>query len=161
VGVGGDGNYLPFLRVAASMAIPWFIFSDGEPEAVAAVTKALSAVGSTLPDNRVTVLPSGRNFERYLIDENYRDDLKRGILAFLEPTFADARYKQAKEQEVAGWTDEELLKYLAAWKTKLSPHWAAAIASRLDARRIPPAIREILERLDGVLKPVQEVSYEG
>ena len=161
VGVGGDGNYLPFLRVAASMAIPWFIFSDGEPEAVAAVSKALSAVGSTLPDNRVTVLPNGRNFERYLIDENYQDDVKRGILAFLEPTFANARHKQAKEQEVTGWTDEELLKYLAAWKTKLSPHWAAAIASRLDARRIPPAIREILERLDGVLKPVQEVSYEG
>ena len=161
LGVGGDSNYLPFLRVAASMAIPWFIFSDGESEAVAAVTKALNAVGATLPDDRVTVLSHGRNVERYLIDENYQDDLKQGILAFLEPTFANAQHRQAKQREVAGWSEEQLLKFLAAWKTKLSPHWAAAIVSRPDARRIPPAIREILGRLDTVLTPVPEVQHEG
>ena len=32
VGVGGSGNYLPFLRMAESFKIPWFIFSDGEAD---------------------------------------------------------------------------------------------------------------------------------
>ncbi len=161
VGVGGDSNYLPFLRVAESMAIPWFIFSDGEPKAVAAVGKALTSLGLTLPDNRVTVLPNARNVEQYLIDENYRDELKQSVLKFLEPTFVTAQYRQAKESEVAGWTDAKLLAYLKAKKTKLSPHWARAITSRPDARQIPVAIREIFERLDGVLNPVQEVQHES
>jgi len=33
VGVGGNGNYGPFLRLFDTMQIPWFIFSDGEPDA--------------------------------------------------------------------------------------------------------------------------------
>ena len=107
VGVGGDGNYLPFFAWPMSMAIPWFIFSDGEPEAVAAVTKALNAVGLTLPHNHVTVLPNGRNIEQYLIDEDYRDELKRGVLEFLTPTFANANTNRRKSTEVDGWTDDD------------------------------------------------------
>jgi len=30
IGVGGNGNYLPFLRVAEALHIPWFILSDAE-----------------------------------------------------------------------------------------------------------------------------------
>jgi putative ATP-dependent endonuclease of OLD family len=30
VGVGGDRSYTPFLRLAHSFGIPWYIFSDGE-----------------------------------------------------------------------------------------------------------------------------------
>ena len=30
IGVGGCGNYLPFLRFAEALNIPWFIFSDAE-----------------------------------------------------------------------------------------------------------------------------------
>jgi putative ATP-dependent endonuclease of OLD family len=34
VGVGGYGNYLPFLRFAESLNIPWLILSDAETDAV-------------------------------------------------------------------------------------------------------------------------------
>ena len=40
VGVGGSGNYLPFLRIAQSLKIPWFIFSDGEKDAKRSVRSA-------------------------------------------------------------------------------------------------------------------------
>ena len=41
VGVGGYGNYLPFLRVAEALKIPWFIFSDAEPEVKSKRQKAV------------------------------------------------------------------------------------------------------------------------
>ena len=44
IGVGGYGNYLPFLRMAQSFKIPWFIFSDGGPAAVTAINTALTAI---------------------------------------------------------------------------------------------------------------------
>ena len=37
IGVGGRGNYLPFLRVAESLKIPWFIYSDAEDDAKTSV----------------------------------------------------------------------------------------------------------------------------
>lgn len=41
VGVGGAGNYFPFIEFANQMQIPWFIFSDGEPGPVADMSKAV------------------------------------------------------------------------------------------------------------------------
>ena len=45
IGVAGCGNYLPFLRMAESFEIPWFIFSDGEPDTITAVNSALATIG--------------------------------------------------------------------------------------------------------------------
>jgi putative ATP-dependent endonuclease of OLD family len=42
VGVGGKGSYLPFLRMAETFKIPWYIFSDGEADTVTAVNAALA-----------------------------------------------------------------------------------------------------------------------
>ena len=74
IGVGGYGNYLPFLRLAESFHIPWFIFSDGEPNAVEAVNTALRAIGqSTIPVNaRVVIVPDGKDFEACITTEANR-----------------------------------------------------------------------------------------
>jgi putative ATP-dependent endonuclease of the OLD family len=161
LGVGGDGNYLPFLRVAESMAVPWFIFSDGEDAAIAAVERALGGLGLSLPDPRVVVLPDGCNIERYLVDEGYQEEIKRAVIECESPSFANDQHRKAREREVSGWSDQALLDYMKASKTKLSPHWARAIASRRDAQRLPAAVRELLERIDSVLDPVREVRDEG
>ena len=160
VGVGGDGNYLPFLRVADSLTIPWFIFSDGEADTITRVTNALRALGLSLPHDRVTVLSNGWSIEQYLVNEGYQAELKQAVLEYHEPTFANAQHREAKEHKITGWTDEVLLRYMEAWKTKLSPHWAKAIASRADVRRLPSAVKELLDRIDAVLNPVPEVKDE-
>jgi putative ATP-dependent endonuclease of OLD family len=161
VGVGGDGNYFPFLRVADSLTIPWFIFSDGEAVTVARVANALRALGLSLPHDRVTVLSNGRSIEQYLVDEGYQEELKQAVMEYQEPTFANAQHREKKEHEICGWTDDVLLKRMKSWKTKLSPHWAKAIASRKDVRRLPSAVKELLDRIDGVLNPVQELENES
>src|SRR5204863_10028728 len=82
IGVGGRGNYLPFLRMAESFKIPWFIFSDGEAEAITAVNSALTVVGQpTIPDNaRVIVLPDGKDFESYITSDESKEPLIQTII---------------------------------------------------------------------------------
>jgi len=45
IGVGGAGNYLPFLRLASSFSIPWYIFSDAEQDPLRKLSSALNQVG--------------------------------------------------------------------------------------------------------------------
>ena len=82
IGVGGDGKYLPFLRMAKSFGIPWFIFSDGEPNTIKNVNVALAAAhepdASTNP--RVVIIEKGQNFETYLVAESSSDALVKIII---------------------------------------------------------------------------------
>jgi putative ATP-dependent endonuclease of the OLD family len=77
VGVGGSGKYLPFLRLANTFRIPWFIFSDGEPDAVKAVDSALNALGIDAIEKarRVVTIPGGHDFEGHLTTATPLQDL--------------------------------------------------------------------------------------
>jgi len=57
--------------------------------------------------------------EQYLVNEGYQAELKQAVLKYHEPTFVSAQHQEAKEREITGWTDEVLLGYMKAWKTKL------------------------------------------
>jgi len=74
IGVGGRTNYLPFLRMAESFRIPWFIFSDGETDAITSVNSALAAIGqnATPANTRVSVIPNGLDFEGCIATEANR-----------------------------------------------------------------------------------------
>lgn len=73
IGVGGDGKYLPFLRLASSFQIPWYVFSDGEAESIKKVQSALRKLGieGEMAQPNVFIIPSGLNFESYLVNQNY------------------------------------------------------------------------------------------
>jgi putative ATP-dependent endonuclease of OLD family len=161
VGVGGRGNYLPFLRVASAMGIPWFIFSDGEGGTIDKVTTALDGLGLAMPHGRVVVLPKGMNIEQYLVDKGYQPELKQAVISFQGPGFANEKHKRAKIKEINGWMDDALLGYLNSWKTKISPHWASIIAKLPDERRLPEAIKKLFMAIDLVINPVCEVKDEG
>jgi putative ATP-dependent endonuclease of OLD family len=154
VGVGGDGNYLPFLRMFEAMEIPWFIFSDGEPNAQAKVSRSVEGVSLSLPDPRVCILPNDRAIEGYLVDEGYENEIKNAIILFFGP-YANAQNKSAKESEIQGWDEEKLRKFLGVKrnKTRMAPLWAAAILALEDERAIPVAIRDIFQRVDQRLHP--------
>lgn len=150
VGVGGDGNYLPFIRTLTAMGIPWFIFSDGESKAQACVQSALRGVEATLEDRRIVILPGGASIEHYLVDQGYQDALLDAAIEFHEP-FHSPEHKLAKSAEIKAWEEDELLKFMEGNKTSLSPHWAAAIIALEGERAIPPAIRDLLNRIDNQL----------
>ncbi len=119
IGVGGRGNYLPFLRMAESFRIPWFIFSDGEPEAVTSVNTALAAIGqSAIPTNaRVIVVPNGKDFEAYIATEANRTTL---VDAIIKHEARNAHHEAALKKE---------------WAAKLAEVQLADIVTTLNANK--------------------------
>lgn len=152
VGVGGDGNYAPFLRVFEAMEIPWFIFSDGEPNAQAKVGRSLAAVSLVLPDTRVCLLPNNQAIEGYLMDVGYEAELKNAVIEYYGP-YDTPEDRGRKIQEVQRWQEAELRRFLGVkrHKTRMASRWASAILACGDARSIPPAIRDLLDRIDQCL----------
>jgi len=81
IGVGGAGNYLPFLTFAYDFSIPIFIFSDGESQIVKALQKTYSSVYGETDINTcdyITILDS-TDFERYLISSGFKSTIESAI----------------------------------------------------------------------------------
>lgn len=150
VGVGGDGNYAPFLRVFEAMEIPWFIFSDGEQKARTAVATALAKVGLAHSHPNVITLPHDLAIEGYLIAQGYQAELRNAVVENHKP-FHNDQHEGAKRTEITAWSDESLSAYLKSHKTGMASHWATAIIACNDARSIPSAIRDLFSRMDHVL----------
>lgn len=150
VGVGGHGGYLPFIRMAESFRIPWFVFSDGEPDAINSINRALTALGQpTIPNNpRVAVLPNGQDFEACIVTETNRIALIAEIV----------KHKAQNEHHAAGLQKEwdamdkrtqlvKILETLRAHKTQYGsivgktmpiPSELASLLSRVLAETSPP-----------------------
>jgi putative ATP-dependent endonuclease of OLD family len=150
VGVGGDGNYLPFLRIFQAMEIPWFIFSDGEESARQAVITALAGAGIALPAENVITLPHGHAIEGYLISEGYAPELKRAAINNRRP-YHSPQHEQAKSSEVMQWSNNELEDYLSSHKTSMAVHWSESIIAAGGERSLPLAIRQLLDVVDSRL----------
>ncbi|MBS9388777.1 MAG: AAA family ATPase [Dolichospermum sp. WA123] len=81
IGVGGAGNYLPFLKFAKDFEIPVFIFSDGEPRITKELSKTYRKVyGETDITNcdHITILEN-TDFEEYLISSGFQSAIESVI----------------------------------------------------------------------------------
>lgn len=81
VGVGGCGNYFPFIYLAEQFNIPWYIFSDGEPKTMKDVLKAYNKTfNKTEHDinniHNIFVIPNGADFERMLLDNDFSAEIE-------------------------------------------------------------------------------------
>jgi putative ATP-dependent endonuclease of OLD family len=147
IGVGGDGAYLPFLRLAKSFSIPWFIFSDGEAEAIGRVRAAVEQIGEAWPCSRVYEIPGGTNYEKYIATNDYRDALIGMIIAFEAKS---EQHKMAKEKEWAGFADplQKIVDYMTANKTKCAKSAAQAMIGIADEKlRLPKRVMELFEKI--------------
>lgn len=151
IGVGGRGNYLPFLRMAESFRIPWFIFSDGEPDAIASVNNALTAIGQpTIPTNtRVVVIPNGQDFEACMATDTNRTTL---IGEIIKHEAQNERHAEALQKKWAAMDKPtqlvQILETLRANKTQYGsivgkalavPVELATLLSKVVADTTPPA----------------------
>lgn len=74
IGVGGAGQYFPFIRFANDFNIPWYIFSDGEKRAQESMKNAIIKVVGSIDINamsNVFVIDNCLDFEGQLIQEEY------------------------------------------------------------------------------------------
>ena len=83
LGVGGDGAYLPFLRMVKAFNIPWFIYSDGEARAVQKVNTDLEKAGEERNTPNLITIPNGHKIESCLTSaDKYKEELIRTFVSF-------------------------------------------------------------------------------
>jgi putative ATP-dependent endonuclease of OLD family len=145
VGVNGHGGYLPFLRLACNFNIPWFIFSDGEAEAVKSINAALAAVGETaIPNPRVIVLPNAQDFEEYILS-GYKDVVVQMIVA---TRAKNEQHRTALENQWNARSASELADELYRFKTQYGAKIGKLIPGLADEqRRYPSLIKDLLEKV--------------
>ena len=99
VGVGGHGNYLPFLRVAESLNIPWFILSDGEDTVKESLIRSLKKILNKdkidlASESNIFILDDGCNFEQYLIKSSYEEEIKIAFSKLHSDTYLEEEIKK-------------------------------------------------------------------
>jgi putative ATP-dependent endonuclease of OLD family len=149
VGVGGNGNYLPFLRMAESFKIPWFIFSDGEADTIAAVSTALNVIGqSVIPNNpRVIVLPAGKKFETYIVTEASKDSL---IAAIVKRKAVNAQHSAALQNEWTAKSNADQLTAILAEMEANKTQYGSIVGKILP---VPAALEDLFKKIDIELTP--------
>lgn len=144
IGVGGNGKYLPFLRMAEAFKIPWFILSDGEPKSIEAVNSALEAINQNLiPDNaRVVVLPDGKNFEQYIVD---RSTIELLIDLVIQQQAKNAQHKDALKADWASKHETDKFKDILEKMTQNKTQYGSRIGKTLP---IPSKLKELFVKVD-------------
>jgi putative ATP-dependent endonuclease of OLD family len=147
VGVGGFGNYLPFLRLAHQFKIPWVILSDGEASVIRSVDSALAKVNESAAaqNPRVVTFPHGQDFETYLVTSSpeYLDVVKAVII---DSKATNAHHRKALERDWRSKSAADVIAELQGAKTQYGarlPSGFSQISSVL--LRVPERIRQILD----------------
>ncbi|WP_282295282.1 AAA family ATPase [Stenotrophomonas sp. PS02289] len=147
-------NYFPFLYLAKTLGIPWYIFADGESQPVKELDAALKKVGEPGSDMnpRVVVHPAGQNFESALIAEGYVKEIEvaldsmSGTPGYLDGFIKDLNGQKKRGNVVrdylsAGGRERAALDAISAAKTSVSKHLATTIIALPDpAKRFPSTI---------------------
>ncbi len=146
IGVGGR-LYLPFLLLANSYQIPWYIFSDGEPDTIRIVNKILEKIGEPTNSPRLFFIPDGKNFEKYISINEYKNVLVNMIIN--ECSMND-QHKEALKSEWASRLNplDAICSILTENKTKYGKPIAEAITSiSQEDLRYPILIRSLFEKI--------------
>jgi putative ATP-dependent endonuclease of OLD family len=157
IGVGGYGGYLPFLRFAEALKIPWLIFSDAEntPEKniKASVLQQFSNCGSTKNESDCIVfVDDGNDFEKQLINDGFGDEIRKAIASF--DVYKNEQHRVAKEpnrlKEIEKYDDNKLYKIIKGRKTKYDPAIAEQIIQ--SKKDLPPKVIALFGKISAILK---------
>lgn len=153
VGVGGKGNYLPFIRFFEAFNVPYLIFSDNEADTNAKVKKQISQ--SKCNDlNKVVFLNDGNDFEKELCTQGYLEEVKN---AYKKIELANLDIEQARikrEQEIEKIQDAEYYSLIKKMKTQFAPVVADELYN--SEKQLPAKIKELFEKVNAILNPIQE-----
>lgn len=161
VGVGGDRNYLPYLRMAKMCDIPWYVFADGEPAAVTSLKRQMKHIDITDIDQapNILVLPNGNNFEKYLVEQGYEDAICKMLDTYWDKqdfitTYIEQKHGQKAKGDIErdyhsdGGRDRALVDALVTRKVGYAKRLAAEILDLdSDQRRFPQMVRSLLETM--------------
>jgi putative ATP-dependent endonuclease of OLD family len=179
----GGQKYQPYLALIKDFDIPWFIFSDGESEAISTVSAAINTVFgveySTSPN--VITLSDGDEYETYLIHEGYQNEIVEAICEYEDvENYVDSymsrmqgqnrKKKTAKKLNISitrdytiksGYNDA-LIDLCLEKKTEYALPVAKKIVANIDAdKRIPSKVTELFDKLAAKLGIQKAAQSEG
>ncbi len=163
VRVGGNGNYFPFIWLAQRLDIPWYVFSDGEPQTLDRLEAALhkTDMPPVASSANVIVLPGGNDFEAQLISEGYLQEIEealdyihgnKGYLdIYIDKHHGLPRGKGKPDRDYKGENGRIIAVGDALdsrLKTRVAEPLAEILANLPDqTRRFPTHIRALFERI--------------
>ena len=153
VGVGGHGNYLPFLRFAEALRIPWLIFSDAEntpdKNVKGSVQQQFSNCGALKSENDCIIFIDDRNnFQKQLISDGFCDEIKKAIASL--DVYKNEKHQEAKEQEIKNYTGDKLYEVITGSKTQYGPAIAEQIVE--SGKGLPPKVIDLFSKISAILK---------
>lgn len=162
IGVGGGQGYFPFVWLANSFGIPWYIFSDGEEKTINSLKGQMNRAGidDISTAKNIQILTNGNDLEAYLLEEGYMDAFEATIIGIegegaLDQYIADLHGKDGKKVDGKATTrnyageDGRLraaLDKISDRKTRYAKPLANTIINLEDPkRRIPKKVAELFE----------------
>ena len=168
IGCGG-ANYFPFVWLARSFGLNWYILCDGEEKTISTTSAQLKKIGLPAVDklDNVSVIDSNNNYEGHLIATGYMDAIETAFAATLGEGYFDQYIKDhhgkpgkkidgketTRDYQNAGGRERAAKDLLDERKTRLSTPVASTIVGLAEeARRVPPAIRKLFDKISADLK---------
>ncbi|NOZ84038.1 MAG: AAA family ATPase, partial [Epsilonproteobacteria bacterium] len=159
VGVGGYRGYLPFLRFAEALNIPWLIFSDAEntpdKNVKGSVQQQFSNCGSPKSEiDCIVFIDDGNNFEKQLISDGFGDEIKKAIGSL--DVYTNEKHRKAKEQdrltEIESYDDDKLYEVITGTGSKTQ--YGPAIAEQIiqSEKDLPPKVMALFDKISAILK---------
>lgn len=150
-------DYHPFLWLAESLEIPWYILADGEPQPLIHLNKALAKINrpDAMASPNVMVFPNGNNFERQLVADGYLPEIEialdeaHGMKGFLDGYIKEQQGCKGKKNMIKDYTvsdgrNHAALDALDNLKTRMAKPLATTISNLADeTRRFPHKIAEL------------------
>lgn len=150
IGVGGFGNYLPFIRFFEAFNIPYLILSDNEADIHTAVVNQIEK--SRLNDlNKVVFLSEGNDFEKELCDNGHIDEVKKAYYSLVLSECSSEQHLNAKKTELDLIPDEDYYDIIVKLKTQFAPIIAFELSKSQKA--LPEKMVELFEKVRVILNP--------
>ncbi len=187
IGIGGSGNYGPFLHFAESFKIPWVILSDAEDNTMKNVTKAVEKLTNGFEGNKSNVffLNTCTNFESYLIESGYTDEILSALThlhgaSYFDEYIRDNNGTKSKKTLKTGKTcpscgkdivepilrsyegDDGIKDALYDCMTSLKTQFGPVVAEKIvhSDKGLPPKFIELFDRISSILGETKDTKNE-
>jgi putative ATP-dependent endonuclease of OLD family len=178
---GNGNNHKPFLMLANDLKIKWALFSDFDNDnIIKGVNNAILAIELDINSAYPNIIKLGYGLEKYLINQGYEIELKKGIAAFAMEIAIDRDERNLAsigrrimaysvfqleadliEKEVTDTTNNQKVQpTIDKGKTKYPPFYAGEIIKAQDiSRRFPTAILQLLKEISIQLNEKPQEDY--
>ncbi|NOT14255.1 MAG: AAA family ATPase [Methylotenera sp.] len=142
-------DYFPYIWLAQSLQIPWYLMGDGEAQPISNLETALKKAkcNAIIDSPNIIVLPNGNNFETQLINEGYLPEIEKSLNETHENTsYLDhfienynglpyPKNKGNRDYKTAGGRERAAMDAMKAEKTRLAKPLARTISELADSSR--------------------------